>query len=71
MEEANKVGFFQSSFLIKFLKNKLEVFKIKDPVLHFFLLELRVTFNSIPSCINKSLGVTKIFLKKSLEISLG
>ena len=42
---------------------------MKNPVLHFFLLKQRVTFDSALSCVDKSLGVIKIFLKKSLEMN--
>ena len=67
-EEPNKVRFFQSFFLIKFLKNGLKVFKERDLVLHLFLLKLRVTFDSALDCVDKNLEVTKIFKKKNLEI---
>ena len=70
-EEPNKVGFFWSSLLIQFLENRLEVFKVRDPVLHLFLLKLRVTFDFALGCVDESLGVTKIFSKKSLEINPG
>ena len=71
MEELNKVGFFQSSFFIKFLENGLEIFKVRDPVMHFFLLKLRVKFDSAIGHVNESSGVTEILLKKSLEIDPG
>ena len=70
-EEPNKVGFFWSSLLIEFLENRLEVFKVRGQVMHFFLLKLRVTFDSAPGRVNKSSGVTKILSKKSLEIDPG
>ena len=70
-EELNKVGFFRSSLLIEFLENGLEVFKVRGPILHFFLLKLRVTFDSAPGCVDESSGVTEILLKKSLEIDPG
>ena len=70
-EEANKVEFFRSSLLIKFLENKLDVFKVRGLVLHLFLLKLRVTFDSALGRVNKSLGVAKILLKKSLKIDRG
>ena len=70
MEKPNKVEFFQSSFLIEFLKNGLEMFKVRGPVLHLFLLKLRVTFDSAPGHIDESSGVTEILSKKSLEIDL-
>ena len=70
-EESNKVGFFRSSFLIKFLKNRLEMFKVRGPVLYLILLKLRVTFDLNPGRIDKSLRVTKILFKKSLEIDPG
>ena len=43
---------------------------MKDLVLYLFLLKLRVTLDSTSSCVNERLGVTKILLKKSLEIYL-
>ena len=49
----------------------MEVFKVRGLVLHFFLLKLRVIFDSASGRVNKSSGVTKIFLKKSLEINPG
>ena len=55
------VGFFWSSFLIKFLENILEVFKVRNLVLQLFLLKLKVIFNFAQGCVNKNLGVTKIF----------
>ena len=67
-EEPNKVGFFRSSLLIEFLENRLEVFKVRGPVLHLCLLKLRVTFDSAPGHIDESSGVTEILLKKNLEI---
>ena len=67
-EELNKVRFFRSSLLIEFLKNGLEVFKVRGPVLHLFLLKLRVTFDFAPGHIDESSGVNKILLKKSFEI---
>ena len=53
-EEPNEFGFFQSSLLIEFLENRLEVFMMRGPVLHFFLLKLRVMFDSAPSRIDES-----------------
>ena len=47
------------------------MFKVRDPVLHLFLMKLRVTFNSTPGGVDESLGVTEILLKKSLKIDLG
>ena len=70
-EEPNKVGFFWSSLLIEFLENGLEVFKVRSPVLHLFLLKLRVTFDSAPGRVDESSGVTEILSKKSLEIDPG
>ena len=70
-KELNKVRFFRSSLLIEFLENRLEVFKVRSPVLHLFLLKLRVTFDSVPGRVDKSSGVTEILLKKSLEIDPG
>ena len=70
-EEPNKVGFFRSSLLIEFLENGLEVFKVRDPVLHLFLLKLKVTFDSALGRVDKSSGVIKILLKKSLKIDPG
>ena len=70
-EEPNKVGFFQSSLLTKFLDNGLEIFKVRGLVLHLFLLKLRVTFDSAPGYVDESSGVTEILLKKSLEIDPG
>ena len=49
----------------------MEVFKVRDSVLHFFLLKLRVMFNSAPGHVDESLGVTEILLKKTLEIDPG
>ena len=68
VEEPNKVGFFRNFLLIEFLENELEVFKVRDPVLHLFLLKLRVTFDSAPGRVDESSGVIEILLKKSLEI---
>ena len=45
------------------------MFKIRYPVLYFFLLKLRVKFYSIPSCVNKNSKVTKIFLSKNFKLS--
>ena len=69
MEEVNRVGFFQSSCVIEFLENGLEMFKVRDSVLHLFLLKLKVTFDSALDRVDKNLGVTKILSKKSLEIN--
>ena len=69
-KELNKVGFFQSFFLIEFLENRLEVFKMRGSVLHLLLLKPRATFDSAPGCVDKSLGVNEILSKKSLEIDL-
>ena len=70
-EEPNKIRFFWRSLLIEFLENELEVFKVRGSVLHFFMLKLRVMFDSAPGRVDKSLGVTKILSKKSLKIDLG
>ena len=70
-EEPNKVGFFRSSLLIEFLKNGLEVFKVRGLVLHLFVLKLRVTFDFALGRIDESSGVTEILLKKSFEINPG
>ena len=43
---------------------------MRGPVLHLFLLKLRVTFDSAPGRVNKSSEVTKILLKKNFEIDL-
>ena len=40
-------------------------------VLYLFLLKLRVTFDSVPGCVDESSQVIEIFLKKSLKINLG
>ena len=70
-KEPNKVRFFRSSLVIEFLENRLEIFKVRSPVLHLFLLKLRVTFDSALGRVDKSSGVTEILLKKSLEIDPG
>ena len=70
MKKINKVEFFQSSLFIKFFKNRLKVFKVRDPVLYLFLLEPRVLFDFILGYIYKNSRVIKIFLEKSLEFSL-
>ena len=70
-DESNKVGFFRSSLFINFSENRLEVFKVRDAVLYLFLLKLRITFDSAPGRINESSRVTKILLKKRLEIDPG
>ena len=44
---------------------------MRSLVLYFFLLKLRVTFDFTPGRIDESSRVTKIFLKKSLEIDPG
>ena len=71
MKELNKVGFFRSSLLIKFLESRLEVFKVRGLVFHLFLLKLRVTLDSALERIHKSSGVTKILSKKSFKINSG
>ena len=70
-EEINKVRFFLSSFLIKFLENRLKMFKVRASILHLFLLKLRVMFDSALGYVDKSLRVAEIFSKKSLKINLG
>ena len=70
MKGLNKVKFFLSFFLIEFLNNRLELFKVKSPVIYIFLLIIKVLFNSTLSHIKKSFGIAKIFLKKSLKLSL-
>ena len=47
------------------------MFKVKSPILHLFLLKLRVTFDSPLGYVNKSLRVTKILPKKSFKIDPG
>ena len=71
MEEPNEIRLFQSSLFIKLLENELEVFKVKDPVLYYFLLKLKVSFNFTPGYVNKCSEVTKILSKKSLKICPG
>ena len=70
-EERNKIGFFWSSLLIKFLENGLKVFKVRGPVLHLFFLKLRVTFDFALGLVDESSGVTEILSKKSFEIDPG
>ena len=66
MEEPNRVKFFRSSLLIKFLEDRLELFKVRSQVLYLFLLKQRVMFDSTPGRVDESLGVTEILFKKSL-----
>ena len=47
------------------------MFKVKSIILKFFLLILKVIFESTLSCIYKNLKFIKIFLKKSFELGLG
>ena len=47
------------------------MFKVRGQALHLFLLKLRVTFDSAPGCVDGNSRVTKILLKKSLEINPG
>lgn len=70
MQELNKIKFFSSFFVIKFLENRLEVIKIWGSVLYFFLLILKILFNFNSSYVNKSPRLIKIFLKKRLELIL-
>ena len=70
-EELNKVGFFWSSLLIEFLENGLEVVKVRGSVLYFFLLKLRVMFESVSGRVDEDLGDNEILSKKSLEIDPG
>ena len=46
---------------MKFLKNELEIFKIKNPVLHLFLLRIRVIFDSTLDYVNKSWELSIFF----------
>ena len=55
---------------MKFLKNRLKVFKVKDLVLYLFLLKLKVIFDFTLGHINKRFKVTKTFLEKSFELTL-
>ena len=47
------------------------MFKVKNLVLHLFMLKFRVTFIFTLNYIDKNSHVTKIFFKKSIELSLG
>lgn len=47
------------------------MFNVRDLVLYFFILKLRVLFDSPQGCINKSLEVTKTTLEKCLKLNLG
>lgn len=70
MEKLNNVRIFQGFFLIEFLKNRLEVLKIGDFVLNLFIVKVKIIFNSTLSCTNISSKVSKVVLKKNLELSL-
>ena len=70
MKKLNKIKYLQNIFFIEFLENILEGFKIKNLILHLFLLKQRVIFNFTLGHINKNSKVIKIFLKKNLEIGL-
>ena len=47
------------------------MFKVRGLVLYFFLLKLKVLFNSALDYINKYFRVTKILLKTSFKFDLG
>lgn len=70
LKELNKLKFFQCSFFIKFLDNRLEMFKVIGSVLFFFILKRGVLLDSTPDCINKYFSIAKILLEKSLELIL-
>lgn len=67
-KKLNKVRFFSNFFFLEFLENLLKMFKIKNLVFYFFLPKLRVTFDSIPDCIDKSLESLRFFKKKTLKL---
>lgn len=70
-KESNQIGLFWSPISNKFKQNKLEVLEIGSSVTRFFYLVLRVALDFTPNVIYKRLGVTKIFLKKDLELRPG
>ena len=70
MKKLNKIKFFGIFFLIEFLEYRLKLFKIKNLILHLFLLKLRVTFSFTLSFITKNSRVTKIVLEKTFKLSL-
>ena len=53
---------------MKFLENRLETIKVREPVLYLFLLKLTILFNATLRYVNKYFGVAKIFLKKDLNL---
>lgn len=66
----NKNRLIKNSISIKFNKNRIKIFKIKSPIIDFFLLLLRVLFNITLYNIHKNLWVIETFLKKSLKFNL-
>lgn len=55
-------------FFFKFLETRLEIFKLKSLIIHIFVIELRVIFDSTLDHINKSSRIIMILLKKSFKI---
>lgn len=51
-------------FFIKLLEDRLDIVKVKDPVLYLFNPKLGVSFDFALGYINKNLGIAKILLKK-------
>ena len=44
------------------------MFKVRSPILYFFLLILEVAFNPTPDCVHENLGVSEILSEESLEL---
>ena len=44
------------------------MFKVRSPILYFFLLILGVAFNPNPDSIHKNLGVSEILSEENLEL---
>lgn len=55
---------------IKLYKDRLEMLKMRDPILNFFLLILKVLLQLAPGAINKSPRFANILSKKSLKFNL-
>ena len=61
------ISLFKALLILNYIKNKLVILKIKYSILGFFQLVLKVFLKFTLDIINKSLKISKIFLKQGFK----
>ena len=71
MKDADHCTFGFCPVGIKFSQDQLEKFEVGPPILHWFVLVLRVALYLAPDTIHKSFGVSEIYSKEVFKLKLG